>query len=95
MVCFKNYEKGRNPDLNALEWKAGTMSQWEEVSRNKTIKFVKIEELLPPAEKTLQEARGYVVADYQDHLEKEWVAELHKEYKVKVNDKVFESMVKN
>ena len=93
-VETKKYEKGRNPDLNNMDWTAGNMSQFEEVDRNKTVKFVKIEEVLPPTEKTLKEARGYVVADYQDHLEKEWVEELRKEYKVKVNKKVFESLVK-
>ena len=93
-VETKKYEKGRNPDLNNMTWEAGKMSQFEEVARNKTIKFVKIEEVLPPAEKTLKEARGYVVADYQDHLEKQWVEQLKKEYKVKVNKKVFESLVK-
>lgn len=44
--------------------------------------------------KTLDEARGYVIADYQDHLEKKWNQELRDKYPVKVDNEVFNSMVK-
>lgn len=44
--------------------------------------------------KTLDEARGYVVADYQDFLEKKWNKELRAKYPVKVNDKVFKGLIK-
>jgi peptidyl-prolyl cis-trans isomerase SurA len=47
-----------------------------------------------PGVKTLDEARGYVVAEYQDYLEKQWNERMRKEYPVKVDDKVFKSMVK-
>lgn len=46
------------------------------------------------ATKTLEEARGYAIADYQDYLEKKWHKELKEKYPVKVNEKVFSSMVK-
>jgi peptidyl-prolyl cis-trans isomerase SurA len=47
-----------------------------------------------PSEKTLDEARGYVVAEYQDYLEKQWNEKMRHEYPLKVNEKVFKSMVK-
>ena len=47
-----------------------------------------------PAPKTLDEARGYVVAEYQDYLEQQWNAKMKREYPLKVNQKVFASMVK-
>lgn len=47
-----------------------------------------------PGQKTLNEARGYVVAEYQDHLEKEWNDKMRKEYPMKLNNAVFKSMVK-
>ena len=31
------------------------------------------------------EARGKVIADYQDHLEESWIAELRARYDVEVN----------
>lgn len=46
------------------------------------------------APKTLEDARGYVVAEYQDYLEKEWNAELRRKYPVKVDETVFRTMVK-
>lgn len=47
-----------------------------------------------PTNKSLDDARGYVVAEYQDYLEKEWNDQMRKKYIVKVNDGVFKSMVK-
>ena len=47
-----------------------------------------------PTTKTLDEARGYAVAEYQDSLEKNWNAELRAKYPVKVEEAVFRSMVK-
>ncbi len=47
-----------------------------------------------PGQKTLEEARGYVVAEYQDYLEKQWNEKMRREYPLVVNDKVFKTMVK-
>lgn len=47
-----------------------------------------------PSAKTLEEARGYVVAEYQDYLEKQWNEKMRRDYPVKVNETVFKSMVK-
>ncbi|MFI5195803.1 MAG: peptidylprolyl isomerase [Chitinophagales bacterium] len=47
-----------------------------------------------PGQKTLDEARGYVVAEYQDYLEKQWNEKMRNEYPLKVNEKVFNRMVK-
>ena len=42
--------------------------------------------------KTLDEARGYVVAEYQDYLEKQWNEKMRREYPVMVNETVFKGM---
>ena len=93
-VKSKKYEKGRNETLDNMTWKIGEVSPPELNKRNKSISFFKIEELLPPGQKTLKEGRGYVVADYQDYLEAQWLKSLKEDYKVKVHDKVFNKMVK-
>ncbi|MFK7934547.1 MAG: peptidylprolyl isomerase [Saprospiraceae bacterium] len=90
----KTFEKGRNEVLDAMEWKVNNLSKDETSKRDQSTNFFKIEELIKPQPKTLKEARGYVVADYQDFLEKQWLEELRKDYEVKVNDKVFKKMVK-
>lgn len=87
-------EAGRNKEIDALNWKVGTLSKMEMDRKIKQITFMKIEEVLPPTPKKLSEARGYVVADYQDFLEKQWLAELKKAYKVQVNKKVFKGLIK-
>jgi peptidyl-prolyl cis-trans isomerase SurA len=56
--------------------------------------FMSVEKLIPPTPKTLDEARGYVIADYQDQLEKEWVESLQKKYPVVVHEDVLMSLVK-
>lgn len=90
----KTFERGRNEVLDKMTWKVGELSAVEISKRDKSYNFFKIEEVLPPGQKSLQEARGYVVADYQDFLEKKWLEDLKKQYKVKVNDKVFNNLVK-
>jgi len=44
--------------------------------------------------KTLDEARGYVVAEYQDYLEKKWNDKMKTDYPLKVNEAVFASLSK-
>ena len=56
--------------------------------------FMSVEKIIPPTPKTLDEARGYIIADYQDQLEKDWVASLKAKYPVVVNEPVLMSLVK-
>jgi peptidyl-prolyl cis-trans isomerase SurA len=56
--------------------------------------FVAIDKIIPPTPKTLDEARGYIIADYQDQLEKDWVASLQAKYPIQVNESVLNSLVK-
>ncbi len=90
----RSFERERNEQLDKVEWKAGTLTESVADKRTKMTTFMKIDNILSPSPKTLKEARGYVVADYQDHLEKEWVKQLRSEYDVKVNKRVFNSLVK-
>ncbi len=63
---------------------------------NGTFKVVVAKEIFrAPGNKTLEEARGYVVAEYQDFLEKQWNDRMRRDYPLKVNDKVFKSMIGN
>lgn len=47
-----------------------------------------------PGQKSLDDARGYVVSEYQDYLEKSWNDTLRKKYSVTVDEKVFKTMVR-
>jgi len=50
----------------------------------------KVNKVLPAGPKTLDEARGRVINDYQQYLEENWVKDLKGEFTVKVNRDVFE-----
>ncbi|MBK6933279.1 MAG: peptidylprolyl isomerase [Saprospirales bacterium] len=89
----KTYEKGKNKDLVDI-WKAGGMTAAKTDAGTKTATFIKVEELIPPTPKALNEARGYAVADYQDFLEKQWVDKLRAEYPVQVNEAVLMALVR-
>ena len=94
LVDEKSYEKTRKPELNSVEWKVGSISKPKKKSPGKFYTFLKINEILPVGDKTLAEARGYVVADYQDELDREWVQKLRKEYKVDIDSNVLKSLIK-
>ena len=92
-VLEKTYEKGKNKDLNDV-WKAGSLTNAKTDAGTKTANFIKVEEIMAPSPKALGEARGYAVADYQDHLEKQWVEKLKTEYPVKIDETVFKTLIK-
>jgi len=41
--------------------------------------------ILKPEPRKLEESRGLVTADYQNHLEKQWIQTLREKYNVNVN----------
>lgn len=60
-----------------------------------TYTVVKVNEVFDtPSPKSLDDARGYAVAEYQDFLEKDWNDKMRKKYPMKLNEDVFKSMVK-
>ncbi len=87
-----SYEKGQNTTLDSIGWKVGT---YNINKKGGTIEIVKITGILPPAPKPLEEAKGYVVADYQEYLENQWINELRQKYPVTVNQEVLNTLVKN
>ncbi|MBK9150675.1 MAG: hypothetical protein IPM26_06580 [Saprospiraceae bacterium] len=74
------------------EWKANAVTPIQ--GSGNDFRFVKIVRIIPPRQKSLNEARGYVVADYQDYLEQQWIAELRNEFAVKLNNDVLNAMIK-
>jgi peptidyl-prolyl cis-trans isomerase SurA len=56
--------------------------------------FYKVIEMIPGGRKEMAESRGYIIADYQDQLENNWVQDLKEAYRVELNEKVFKSLIK-
>lgn len=54
--------------------------------------IVKTKNVIPAGPKTLKEAKGKVVSDYQDFIEKKWLASLSEKYDVTINQNVLNSL---
>ncbi len=80
---FRAYEKKDSKIVDKVSWSTGL----HETEADGLFYIVEVKRLIPPGLKTFEEARSQVISDYQDYLEKNWVAELRKKYPVKINKK--------
>lgn len=87
------YERGSR-ELSGYKFKKKSLSSVEKNERKGTSTFKKISAIQPSTLKTMSEARGYIVADYQDYLEKKWVSKLRNKYEVVVNKDELEQIIK-
>lgn len=88
------FEKKQDPALfNHIKWEKGISALVTDPT-NGTVRFAQITEILPPQSKKLEEARGYVIADYQAELEKSWVQSLRDTYKPSVNRDALKTLYK-
>ena len=83
------FEKADRQVFNKIEWKPGRYT----AENNNLHYLIDVSTVLPPGPKTFDEARPEVISDYQNYLEKQWVAKLKKKYPVKVNKKGKEMVV--
>ncbi len=82
-------ESGSDPVIDQMNWKQGTVQQTEQ---GNVIQLIAINNILPSEPRSFNDVRGMVVADYQDYLEKQWVAELRAKYPVVINREVLEQI---
>ncbi len=54
--------------------------------KDKQFTIIRVNSIIEPKNKELNETRGQVVNDYQNYLEKKWIKSLHKKYKLKINN---------
>lgn len=82
-----------HPSLTHFKWKKGQQEIIiDKVNKEATVK--RINSIIPAGPKTLKEARGYIISDYQDVLDKEWVNSLRDEFTVEIKRKVLSSLIK-
>ncbi|MDQ6763372.1 MAG: hypothetical protein M3015_12200, partial [Bacteroidota bacterium] len=59
-----------------------------------TAVFAQVIKLYPQdQQRSFEDARGLVINDYQSFLEQKWIESLRKKYPVKINEKVFKSLL--
>ena len=80
------WEKGDNPVVDYYVWNGPEPEDFD----SRTV-FVRGDKVAPEP-KTLDEARGLFISDYQEYLEKQWIKELRSKYRIKVNKKVLKTI---
>ncbi|MFK7782488.1 peptidylprolyl isomerase [Psychroserpens sp.] len=83
------FEEGNQALPSGFEFKKGISKIY---MHNDAYHVIKVNDVMPKGEKTLEEARGKVVSDYQNQIEDDWIAALNKRYTVKVDTKVFKKV---
>lgn len=86
---LKKYEKGDNEVIDQVEWVAGISKNIEKDGR---VSFAYIKAVLQPMSKTIEDSKGIITSDYQEYLEKKWIAELKENYSYKVDQAVLKSL---
>lgn len=89
------FQAGDNPLVDANPWVMGTTAIFPTPAAYQGtpgFAFVHYYELLPPGPKQLQEVRGIMISQYQEQLEKQWLAELKQKYQVEVNTPELEKL---
>ena len=56
--------------------------------------IVKVNKVLEPSLKELDEAKGLVMNDFQNQLEKDWIVELRNKYDIKINKRMLKKLIK-
>lgn len=73
------------------KWKTGVT---DVLKKGDYYYVVNVKKVSPKGPKTLDEAKGRVINDYQQYLESKWVTDLNSEFKVQVDRNVFENVKK-
>lgn len=91
-VISGKYEKGQYDLIDKTDWTVGVKPNIINTDSSVTIIFIK--QMVGPEPKLLTEAKGYIVSDYQEYLEKNWIEELRAKYPIVVNEDVLRSLIK-
>ena len=85
------YLKEENKHVDA-NWKQGVVASDIKDGKDNKITVLVVNKVMPKTPKTIAEAKGMITADYQNYLEKEWLAYLKNKYAVKVNEDVLSTV---
>jgi peptidyl-prolyl cis-trans isomerase SurA len=93
-VTVKHFLVEKGTDENVDTYIQVEMTSITDLLDNDKFNHTVIHGLRKPEPKKLSETKGYVISDYQDYLEKNWITNLKNKYKVEINQQVFESLIK-
>lgn len=93
-VTFRthNIEKGSSRDK--FVWEKNKIFSINKNKEDGILQLNKLEKILDSELKTLDESRGYVISDYQLTLEQAWIKELEDKYPYKLDESIFNQLMK-
>ncbi len=89
------FEYSQLPGNNGQLPVAGSATALTKNALDNSFSFAYIFQLKPSGDvRSFDEARGWVINDYQQVLEEKWVQQLRKKYPVKINDGIWQQVLK-
>jgi peptidyl-prolyl cis-trans isomerase SurA len=89
------YEFSQIPNGDKAPIRVGVVTVPVKNKTDGTVSFAYIIKTYPAGlPRNFSESKGLVISDYQNQLEKQWVAELKKKYPVKINEAEFQKISK-
>ncbi|WP_178988764.1 peptidylprolyl isomerase [Winogradskyella schleiferi] len=90
VIFTKGTYKADNPILPSnFEAKKGISDIYE---HHEAFHVIDVKAVLPAGQKTLEEAKGNVINDYQTELEANWISELYDRFEIEVNQDVLDTV---
>jgi peptidyl-prolyl cis-trans isomerase SurA len=89
-IDHRKFVKDENPLLKNTEWKPG-ISKVTPLADTANMIIV-VHKVVASEPKLLNEIRGTITAEYQNYLEKAWIAELRSKYPVFVDREIFNTI---
>lgn len=84
------FQKEENKTLDMLKtWKPGTYT----IENNGRVNYVVADAIEAPREKTFEEARGAVISDYQNFLEKEWIDSMKSKTTISIDQELVKKLI--
>lgn len=81
------WEKSSNAIVDYFVW-----DEKEPDNFNNELTFIRGDKI-PPEPKSLEDSRGLYISDYQNYIEKNWLKQLRKKYKITVNKKLLKTLL--
>ena len=88
-VTDQMVEEGSSDLLRKNEWQRGVYDR----PNTKGYRLLVVDRTIDPGHKTVREARGYYISDYQNYLDAQLIKELREKYNVKVHQNVVDEIV--
>lgn len=89
------FELGQIPVVDRTNFTEGLITANVKNESDNSVTFAYVIRLYNNRQpRSFQDARGFVINDYQEYLENQWVTSLKKKYPVKINQAVFKSLPK-